>query len=123
MRLKTNVVFSSLISLVIVTISTAQHKSRPVKQPAEVVKAYRVCEQFQKALSHNFDFHEAFEATFTPKRARQRAIAIKDGEFGNIDFSNVEDQTLIRIKYRRILLSSRRLYSDTRRWSDENSRN
>lgn len=66
-----------------------------MKQPVEVVKAYFVCEQFQKILSQNFDFTAAFEATFTQNKARQRAIAIKDGEFGDIDFATVDDQTLI----------------------------
>ena len=95
MRLLTKVIFSTLASIVIVTTSLGQQKSRPVKQPAEVVEAYRVCEQFQKTLSQNLNFNAAFDATFTPNRARQRALAIKDGEFGNIDFSTVDDKTLI----------------------------
>jgi len=95
MKLSSKVVFSSLISILIITVSPAQRRSRPVKQPADAVKAYRVCEQFQKILSQNLDFNAAFEATFTRNRARQRAMAIKDGEFGDIDFSTIDDQTLI----------------------------
>ena len=64
-------------------------------QKEEAVEAYRVCEQFQRVLSQNLDFNAAFEATFTTNKARQRAIAIKDGEFGDIDFARIEDQTLI----------------------------
>src|SRR5262249_15659705 len=46
-------------------------------------------------LGQNLDFNAAFEASFTRNKARQRAIAIKDGEFGDIDFTSVDDQTLI----------------------------
>ena len=67
-----------------------------MKQAAEVVKAYRVCEQFQKILSQNLDFNAAFEQTFTGNTKRQRAIAIKDGEFEGTDFATVDDQTLIK---------------------------
>lgn len=95
MQLLTRLSFSTLLSAVILTTSMGQHKARPVKQPAEVVKAYRVCEQFQKTLSQNLDFNAAFDATFTSNKARQKAIAIKDGEFGDIDFDAVDDKTLI----------------------------
>jgi hypothetical protein len=95
MQVLTKVVFSTLISIVIVTTSMGQDKGRLVKQPAEVVEAYRVCEQFQKVLSENLDFNAAFEATFTTNKARQRAIAIKEGEFGDIDFATINGDTLI----------------------------
>ncbi len=88
-------VLSALISIALVPISLGQQKSRAVDQPEEVVKAYAVYEQFQRILSQNLDFNAAFEASFTTNRARQRAIAIKDGEFGDIDFATVDDQTLI----------------------------
>ena len=84
-----------LATPVLFTISMGQQEARPVKQPTEVVQAYRVCEQFQKVLSQNLDFNAAFEATFTKNKTRQRAIAIKDGEFGDLDFANINDQTLI----------------------------
>jgi len=76
-------------------ISMAQQGARPVKQSVEVVQAYRVCEQFQKVLSQNLDFNAAFEATFTKDKTRQRSIAIKDGEFGDLEYANVDDQTLL----------------------------
>jgi len=66
-----------------------------VKQPPAVVKAFRVCELFQKTLSQNLDFNAAFEVSFTRNKARQRALAIKEGEFGDIDFSTIDDETLI----------------------------
>ena len=95
MQLITRLVVSGLISIVIVTISRGQNNPRGVNQSEEAVKAYGVCEQFQKILSQNLDFNAAFEATFTTNKARQRAIAIKDGEFNDIDFANIDDQTLI----------------------------
>ena len=95
MQLLIRVLVTTLVTIVIVNISTAQHKTRPMKQPAEVVKAYRVCEQFQKTLSQNLDFNAAFAAAFTSNKARQRAIAIKDGEFGDVDFATVDDQILV----------------------------
>jgi hypothetical protein len=87
---------TTLVSITIFTTSMGQHKPRPVKQPAEVVKAYRVCERFQKILSQNLDFNAAFEQTFTANTKRQRAIAIKDGEFDDTDFAAVETRTLIK---------------------------
>ena len=95
MSLLDRILGSLLVSIVIPTISLGQQQARPVKQPAAVIKAYRVCEEFQKTLSQNLDFNAAFEATFTSNKARQRAIAIKDGEFGDIDFATVDDQALI----------------------------
>jgi len=95
MSLLNRVLSSALVSIVIFPTSIGQQRTRRIKQPAAVVKAYRVCEEFQKTLSQNLDFNAAFEATFTSNKARQRAIAIKDGEFGDIDFATINDQTLI----------------------------
>ena len=95
MHLFRQVVIVMLVTPALFAIPTGQQGARPVKQSAEVVQAYRVCEQFQKVLSQNLDFNAAFEATFTKNKTRQRAIAIKDGEFGNIDFASIQDQTLI----------------------------
>ena len=95
MHLFHQVVIVILTTPALFTISIRQQGARPVKQTEEVVQAYRVCEQFQKVLSHNLDFNAAFEATFTKNKTRQRAIAIKDGEFGDLEYANVEDQTLI----------------------------
>jgi len=95
MHLFHQVVIVILTTPALFTISIRQQGARPVKQTEEVVQAYRVCEQFQKVLSHNLDFNAAFEATFTKNKTRQRAIAIKDGEFGDLEYAKVEDQTLI----------------------------
>ena len=63
-----------------------------VKQPEEVIEAYKVCETFAHILSER-DFSDAFEATFVKDRNRRRAIALKDGEFdSNL---KVDDQTII----------------------------
>jgi hypothetical protein len=69
---------------------------RQVKQPAEVIEAYRLCETFQHLLSENLDFARAYEATFPRDRALRRAIAIADGEFGDLDFSRIDDELLIK---------------------------
>ncbi|HEY6244631.1 MAG TPA: hypothetical protein VIX17_11815 [Pyrinomonadaceae bacterium] len=96
MQLLNKVLCTTLVSIAILTTALGQKSSRPMKQAAEVVKAYRVCEQFQKILSQNLDFNAAFEQTFTGNTKRQRAIAIKDGEFEGTDFATVDDQTLIK---------------------------
>ena len=73
----------------------AQPPAQRVRQPREVVEAYRVCQQFQDVMSEDLDFDRAFEATFTKDAKRRREIAITEGEFGNIDLSSVDDTTLI----------------------------
>src|SRR4051794_39406608 len=95
MRLFHQIIFVALLALACFTISVGQQKAAPVKQSQDVVQAYRVCQQFQKILSQNLDFNAAFEATFTVNKKRQRAIAMQDGEFGDIDFANIQDETLI----------------------------
>jgi len=69
--------------------------SHQVKQPREVVEAFRVCERFERLLGENLDFDRAYESTFTKNVARRRAIAIADGEFGNLDLTGIDDVTLI----------------------------
>ena len=88
-------IFMLLIATMLVPVALGQRKSQTVKQPPDVINAYRVCEQFQKILSQNLDFNAAFDSTFTTDKRRQRGIAIKDGEFDNVDFASVDDQTLI----------------------------
>jgi hypothetical protein len=65
------------------------------QQPREVVEAYEVCQKFQQIMAQDLDFDRAFEATFTKNPTRRRAIAIAEGEFGNIDFARVDDASLI----------------------------
>lgn len=69
--------------------------SHQVKQPREVVEAFRVCERFERLLGESLDFDRAYESTFTKNMARRRAIAIADGEFGNLDLTAIDDVTLI----------------------------
>jgi hypothetical protein len=78
---------------------TAMGQSTPkrVKQPREVVEAYRVCSEFQRLLVENLEFERAFEATFTKDPARRRAIAIAESELGDIDLTQVDDATLVGI--------------------------
>ena len=66
------------------------------KQPPEVVEAYRVCRTFEQSMAQDLDFAKAFEATFVVSKARRRAIAIADGEFGNLDYTKIPDDQLIR---------------------------
>jgi hypothetical protein len=47
-------------------------------------------------MAQDLDFATAFEATFAVSKARRRAIAIADGEFGNLDYSKIPDDQLIR---------------------------
>lgn len=66
------------------------------KQPSEVVEAYRICRTFEQSMAQNLDFAKAFEATFAVSKARRRAIAIAEGEFGNLDYPKISDDQLIR---------------------------
>ena len=69
--------------------------AQTVRQPRDVVEAYRVCGRFQKLIAEDLDFDRAFEATFTQNAARRREIAISEGEFGDVDLSKIDDATLI----------------------------
>jgi hypothetical protein len=73
-----------------------------VVQSSEVVEAYHVCADFERMMRQDLDFDRAFEATFTKDRARRRALAIVDGEFGDLDFESIDDATLIRAYKRRM---------------------
>jgi geranylgeranyl reductase family protein len=98
--LKKKLVKSALrpLVLVVVAILLAAHSqalAQKVKQPPEVLAAYRVVNRFQELLAADLDFDRAYEATFPKDPARRRAIAIAEGEFGDIDFTKVDDATLI----------------------------
>ena len=67
-----------------------------VKQSAAVIEAYRVCETFEHLLGENLDFDRAYEAAFPKERAFRHAIAIADGEFGDLDFARIDDELLIK---------------------------
>ncbi|HEX5966197.1 MAG TPA: hypothetical protein VFY51_09695 [Pyrinomonadaceae bacterium] len=79
------------------TRSKSAKQRRPVKQPPEVIEAYRVCNQFQQTLAENFDFERAFEATFTKDPARRREVAIAETEHGDGDLSQVDNNTVVGI--------------------------
>lgn len=66
------------------------------RQSPEVVEAYQVCARFERLLREDLDFDRAYEATFTRNKAQRRAIAIADGEFGDLDFAKIDDAELIR---------------------------
>lgn len=71
-------------------------KQPSVKQPPDVIEAYRVCNRFLQLLAEdNLNPDRAFAETFTKNPARRRAIAIYEGEFGNIDPSKIDDEKLI----------------------------
>ncbi len=89
-----------LFSLVLAAVASThgQSASKHVKQPREVVEAYRVCSEFQRLFAEDLDFGRAFEATFTKDPARRRAMAIAESELGSeVDFTQVDDATLISI--------------------------
>lgn len=67
-----------------------------VKQTPEVIEAYRVCARFTHMLGEDLDFARAYEATFSRNPARRRAIAIAEGEFGDLDFKGIDDQLLVK---------------------------
>ena len=73
---------------IILTLSVPQ-------QPREVIEAYEVCQKFQTLMAQDLDFNRAYDATFTKDPARRREIAIAEGEFGDINFTRVDDASLI----------------------------
>lgn len=79
------------------TRSKSAKQRRTVKQPPEVIEAYRVCNEFQQMLAENFDFERAFEATFTKDPARRREVAIAEAEHGDGDLSKVDNDTVVGI--------------------------
>ena len=98
--LKKKLVKSALrpvLFIVVALLLAAQSQAfaQRVKQPRDVVEAYRVCRQFQQLMAADLDFDRAYEATFTKDPVRRRAIALAEGEFGNADLSKVDDATLI----------------------------
>ena len=74
-----------------------QSRSKRVKQPREVIEAYRVCSDFQRLLAENFDFDRAFEATFVKDPARRREVAIAEADHGDGDLAKVDIGTIVDI--------------------------
>ena len=88
---------SIFVCLFAATNALAQSRAKPVKQPPEVIEAYRVCNEFQRLVAETFDFDRAFEATFTKDLGRRREIAIAEGEHGEGDLSQVDTDTVVGI--------------------------
>jgi hypothetical protein len=86
----------ALVSVALLLTAPNQVFAQRVKQPSDVIEAYRVCNRFQQLMAEDFDFDRAYEETFSKDPARRRAIAIGEGEFGDIDFTKVDDATLIK---------------------------
>jgi len=80
-----------------VTDVWGQPRSKRVKQPREVIEAYRVCSDFQRLLAENLDFDRAFEATFVKDPARRREIAIAEADHGDGDLAQVETAIVVDI--------------------------
>jgi geranylgeranyl reductase family protein len=96
--LKKKLLKSALLPALVVALFAALAPTafaQRIRQSRDVIAAYRVCSQFQRLLSQDFDFARAFEATFTRDQKRRREIAIADGEFGTADLSRLDDATLI----------------------------
>jgi len=84
--------FATILCALVVGPATAQR----VRQPREVIEAYRVCQRFQTLMAEDLDFDRAFEATSTKNASRRREIAITEGEFGDVDLAKIDDATLIK---------------------------
>lgn len=80
-----------------VTDVSGQSRSKRVKQPREVIEAYRVCSDFQRLLAENLDFDRAFEATFVKDPARRREIAIAEADHGDGDLAQVDTAIVVDI--------------------------
>lgn len=87
------------VCVVVAAVASIQGQSlsKPVKQPREVVEAYRVCNAFQRLIAQDLDFDRAFEATFTKDAQRRRQISIAESEFGDAGQASVDDATLVSI--------------------------
>jgi len=59
-----------VVGLAFLLTSSAHVRAQKVKQPKEVIKAYSVCNRYQRMLAKTLDFGAAFEATFTRDKAR-----------------------------------------------------
>ena len=84
--------FKTLSAAILCAVLVAQN----MRQPRDVIEAYRVCQRYQTLMAENLDFDRAFEATFTKDASRRREIAIAEGEFGDVDLAKVDDATLIK---------------------------
>lgn len=86
-----------VLSLTLLLAGKSQALAQKVKQPKDVIEAYQVVNRFQQLMGEDLDFDRAFEATFTKDPARRRAIAIAEGEFGDLDLTSIDDATLVAV--------------------------
>lgn len=91
-----NVALPCLLLFVSSLAVSTKPLQKPVPQTPDVIEAYRVCQTFERLLGKNLDFAEAYEATFATSKERRRAIAIADGEFGELEFAKIDDDSLIK---------------------------
>jgi hypothetical protein len=87
--------FKILLAGILCAILFGPAAAQRVRQPREVIDAYRLCQRFQTLLAEDLDFATAFEGTFTKNASRRREIAISEGEFGDVDLKKVNDATLL----------------------------
>ena len=87
--------FKILSAAILCAVLFGPATAQRVRQPREVIDAYRVCQRYQTLLAEDLDFDRAFEATFTKNATRRREIAIAEGEFGDLDLAKVDDATLL----------------------------
>ena len=88
--------FKTLSAAILCALVAGPATAQRVRQPREVIEAYRVCQRFQTLMAEDLDFDRAFEATFTKDASRRREIAITEGEFGDVDLAKIDDATLIK---------------------------
>ena len=94
--LKTLARFTSwILSFLLLSVCGSYQAWAQSKQQDDALEAYRLCATFQHLIGEDLDFGRAYEATFTRNMARRRSIAIKDGEFGDVDLTNIDDATII----------------------------
>lgn len=86
-----------VLGLTLLFAGQSQARAQKVKQPEDVIEAYQVVNRFQQLMAADLDFDRAFEATFTKDPARRRAIALAEGEFGDLDLASVDDATLVTV--------------------------
>ena len=81
--------------IILALVTLGHESSAQVKQSRDVLEAYAVCNRFQQILSKDLNFSDAFEATFATDIKRRREIALRDGELGPADLSDVDTTTLV----------------------------
>lgn len=87
--------FKTISAGILCAVLLGPAAAQRVRQPREVIDAYRVCRQFQTLLAQDLNFDRAFEATFTKNAHRRREIAIYEGDFADLHLKKIDDVTLL----------------------------